>query len=181
MRGTPLLGTLLATLSIYALLSYLLLAQRPVSQGPGFTLLVGVLPHLIAAVNLGALACLLLGWRAIRRGRVPMHRRFMGSAFLLIMAFLIMYVTRVYLGGIKAFGGPEVVYRWIYLPTLTIHVSLSILSIPLVVYNVLVGLTYPLGEVRPTAHPKVGRWAVALWSTSLTLGIVVYVMLNHLY
>lgn len=105
----------------------------------------------------------------------------MGSAFLLIMAFLIMYVTRVYLGGIKAFGGPEVVYRWVYLPTLTIHVSLSILSIPLVVYNVLVGLTYPLGELRRTAHPKVGRWAVALWSTSLTLGIVVYVMLNHLY
>ena len=49
------------------------------------------------------------------------------------------------------------------------------------VHNLLVGLTYPPREIARTRHPRVGRWAVLLWSVSLTLGIVVYLLLNVLY
>jgi len=62
-----------------------------------------------------------------------------------------------------------------------VHVALSILSVPLIVHNLLVGLTYPPEEVGHTAHPRVGRLAVYLWSLSLTLGLVVYTLLNLAY
>ena len=32
-----------------------------------------------------------------------------------------------------------------------------------------------------TVHARVGRVAVAVWSVSLTLGVVAYVLLNHVY
>jgi putative membrane protein len=53
--------------------------------------------------------------------------------------------------------------------------------VPLVIHNLVIGLTYRLGEIPSTAHPRVGRWAVVLWSVSLALGLVVYLLLNVLY
>jgi putative membrane protein len=35
--------------------------------------------------------------------------------------------------------------------------------------------------LRETVHARVGRVAVAAWSLSLFLGIVTYVLLNHVY
>jgi putative membrane protein len=35
--------------------------------------------------------------------------------------------------------------------------------------------------LRDTAHARVGRIAAAAWTLSLFLGIVTYVLLNHVY
>ena len=99
----------------------------------------------------------------------------------LISMFLVLYVTRVALGGVKAFPGPPGVRVYIYLPILTIHIVLSILSVPPVVYNLLIGLTHSAAGVAKTPHPRVGRVAVSMWSVSLALGILVYLLLNVLY
>ena len=99
----------------------------------------------------------------------------------LISAFLVLYVTRVALGGTKVFPGPAVVRTYLYLPMLTVHILLSILSVPPVIYNVLVGLTHHPDEIGRTAHPRVGRVAVTLWSLSLVLGLGVYLLLNIIY
>ena len=168
------------TVVIYAFLGYmLLLTERPESLTPLQRLLVDVLPHVIALVNSIALLSLLLGWSSIRKQRVDSHRLFMLVAVLLIMLFLVMYVTRISLGGVKRFTGPEPVYLYVYLPMLTVHVVLSIASVPLVVYNALSGLLLRIEEIPSTAHPKVGRIAVYAWSVSLALGIAVYFMLNY--
>ena len=165
----------------YALLAAALSAEPPMALPAAVAALVAAAPTIIALVNGTALICLLAGWRAIRRGRVQTHRSLMLVAAGCISLFLILYVTRVSLGGVKAFPGPAAVRAYLYLPLLTVHIVLSILSVPLVIHNLVIGLTYRLGEIPSTAHPRVGRWAVLLWSISLALGLVVYLLLNVLY
>lgn len=165
----------------YALLAAALSAEPPVALPAVVAALVAAAPAIIALVNATALYCLLAGWRAIRAGRVRAHRTLMLVAAGCITLFLILYVTRVILGGVKAFPGPDAVRAYLYLPVLTTHILLSILSVPLVLHNLLVGLTYRIEEIAGTAHPRVGRWAVLLWSISLGLGLVVYLLLNVLY
>jgi putative membrane protein len=166
---------------VYAVLGSVLSGQPPDRLPPAFARLVAFAPHLIAVINAVALVSLLSGWRAIRRGEVRTHRKYMLGAAVLISAFLILYVSRVALGGTKSFAGPAAVRTYLYLPMLAIHVLLSIASVPLVIYNVLVGITRPPDAVGATAHPRVGRAAVALWSVSLVLGLGVYALLNLLY
>jgi putative membrane protein len=137
------------------------------------------MPTVIAAVNTAALYFLWKGWTAVRAGRVRRHRAYMLAAVVFISLFLVMYVTRVVLGGTKAFPGPPDVRLYLYLPALTIHIALSIVSVPLVIYNVYIGLAYDWRQIKQaTRHPQVGRIAVLLWSISLALGILVYLLLN---
>lgn len=166
---------------VYSVLAYALASEPPPSLPPAVARLVALAPHFIAVINAAALICLRMGWRAIRNGNVAVHRRYMLSAATLISAFLVLYVTRVALGGTKAFPGPAAVRAYLYLPMLAVHILLSILSVPPVIYNVLVGLTRSPADVGRTAHPRVGRVAVALWSLSLFLGVGVYLLLNILY
>lgn len=179
--ATVLPATAAITLGAYGLLGYVLSRHPPAEVAPVVRQVLAVLPMLIAAVNAAALACLLAGWKAVRAGRIAAHRRYMLAAVGLISAFLVLYVTRVALGGVKAFPGPPEVRRYVYLPALAVHVALSILTVPPVVFNVLTGLTRPVAEIPATTHPRVGRIAVTLWSISLALGIFVYLMLNVFY
>lgn len=179
--GSPLASTVVITLAVYGVLAYALSAEPPASLPPLVSRALAMFPALIAAVNASALTCLLAGWRAIRAGRVQRHRKLMLASATFISMFLVLYLTRVYLGGVKAFPGPPEIRRYIYLPALTIHIGLSILSVPPVVYNLLIGLTHRIGDIPKTKHPQVGRVAVTLWSVSLALGIFVYLMLNVLY
>ncbi len=179
-RKYPFPLTLVITLILYSALAFVLFGERPESLTPELATLVQILPHTIAAVNAVALTSLLLGLRAIKQREITKHRIYMTLAVILIIAFLIMYVTRINLGGVKQFQGPEIIYIYIYLPLLVIHVFLSIVSVPLVVYNTLTGMMLPFSTVAQTRHPKVGKLAVAMWSVSLALGIIVYFLLNYI-
>jgi len=54
--------------------------------------------------------------------------------------------------------------------------------VPVVLYALLLGLTHTPAELREsTAHKRVGRVAASAWILSLTLGVVTYVLLNHVY
>lgn len=86
------------------------------------------------------------------------------ASVMLITLFLVLYVTKVALAGVKAFPGPPEIRRYVYLPVLTVHISLSILSVPPVLYNMLIGLTCVVREIPRTKHAQVGRVAVTLWS-----------------
>ncbi|MEM3053415.1 MAG: DUF420 domain-containing protein [Candidatus Caldarchaeum sp.] len=173
------LVTLVITLAAYAALGYLLLAPRELPETP--SPLVEILPHAIAAVNSVAVVTLLSGYRAIRRRDIRLHRLLMLASFILITAFLTMYLGRLFLGGVKQFTGPQLIRDFVYLPSLAIHLGLSIVSVPLVLYNILTGLFTPVPEIgRKTRHRAVGRWAVRLWSLSLVLGVFVYFLLNYL-
>ena len=175
------LATVLITAAVYGILGYVLSSRPPEMLSPPVSRILPLFPLLIAVINAAALTCLLAGWRAVRTGRIAMHRKLMLASAALISMFLVLYVTRVALGGVKAFPGPPGVRLYIYLPILATHIVLSILSVPPVVYNLLIGLTYDAAGVAKTPHPRVGRVAVSMWSVSLALGILVYLLLNVLY
>lgn len=144
---------------------------------------------LIAVVNSAALLSLLVGWYFIRDGQVSKHRAAMLFAFALICAFLVLYLWKV--GGgfeksIRIADGQFLaayasIVRPLYLLMLAVHILLSVIAVPVVLYAVVLGLTHTPTELADTAHARVGRIAVLSWSISLALGIVTYLMLNHVY
>ena len=144
---------------------------------------------LIAVVNTVALVALVSGWIFIKRGRVRYHMMAMSTAFGLILLFLVLYIWKqaggftkslvVSNGQFMAEFATQITYG--YWALLGVHVLLSILAVPLVLHAIVLGLTQPTAALENTAHPTVGRVAVATWTLSLTLGIVTYWMLNHVY
>jgi len=142
---------------------------------------INFLSNAIAVVNSTTVVTLSLGWYWIRQGEVRKHRAAMLTSFGLIVLFLSIYVPRVAGGGTKYFDGPQLVY-YAYGVMLAIHILLSILAVPVVIYAVVLGLTHSPHELRTeTPHARVGRIAAGAWLLSLVLGVVTYVLLNHVY
>ena len=141
---------------------------------------VNLFGHLIAVVNTAALLAILAGVWFIKHEEIRKHRAAMLTAFGLILVFLVLYLWKV--GGgfeksITTTGIPEIVY----LLMLAVHIVLSVVAVPVVLYAVILGLTHTPAELRETPHAHIGRIAVTAWGISLFLGIVTYVMLNHVY
>ncbi|GAA0719860.1 putative membrane protein [Halorubrum trapanicum] len=151
---------------------------------------VDLLAHAIAAVNTVTVISLSLGWYWIRNGEVKKHAAAMTTSFGLILLFLGMYLPKVAGGGTKEFV-LDSAYAWVplwdpvypaYLVMLAIHIVLSVVSVPVVLYAVVLGLTHTEQELRTeTPHRRVGRIAASAWILSLALGVVTYLLLNHLY
>ncbi|GAB6879004.1 DUF420 domain-containing protein [Halorubrum gandharaense] len=142
---------------------------------------VDLLTHAIAVVNSLTILTLSLGWYWIRKGETRKHAGAMVTSFGLILLFLCIYVPRVAGGGTKYFDGPELI-GYAYLLMLAIHILLSILAVPVVLYAIILGATHSERELRQeTPHARVGRIAAASWLLSLVLGVVTYLMLNHVY
>lgn len=139
------------------------------------------LTHAIAAVNSLTILTLSLGWYWIRAGEVKKHAAAMTTSFVLILIFLGMYLPRVAGGGTKYFEGPDPAF-YAYLVMLGIHIVLSILAVPVVIYAIVLGLTHTERELRTeTPHRRIGRIAAGSWLLSLILGVVAYLLLNHVY
>ncbi|SFR60416.1 DUF420 domain-containing protein [Halogeometricum limi] len=138
-------------------------------------------PHVNAVLSTTAIVTIVLGVRAIRRGDVARHRAFMLTTLGLFVAFLVLYLYKVVLEGTTAFPGPDVVYRFVYLPTLAVHILLAVACIPLLYYVLLLALTRPVADIYDTRHRLVGRVAASLWLVSFVLGDVVYVLLYLVY
>ncbi|QGN06459.1 DUF420 domain-containing protein [Halorhabdus sp. CBA1104] len=138
--------------------------------------LITAIPHLNAAISALALLAIVAGVRAIHRQDVQTHRRLMGTAFALFVAFLSLYLYRLTLEGTTHFGGPAAIEP-LYLLVLAIHISLAILCLPLLYYVLLLAYAYEPDELPSTPHPRVGRIAAGLWAISFALGIVVYLLL----
>ena len=141
---------------------------------------VTLLSHAIAVVNVITTVVLIQGWRFIRREEVEKHRRAMIAAFCLILVFLLLYLLKVGGGGTKYFDGPQAI-TYAYQLMLAIHIVLSVVAVPLVLYALVLGLTHTPAELYGTSHARVGRIAAASWILSLILGIVTYLMLEHLF
>ncbi len=170
----PLPTSIVVTIVAYGVLSFVIFRERPGAVQSDFVnRLLAYLPHAIAFVNALALVLLVSGWWFIRKGYIKLHRIVMPSALGLIFLFLVMYVTRKYLGGVKEFPGPQVVYHYIFLPILIVHLTLSKICIQPVLYVASIGLTNRIEHIPRTKHKIVGRIAVPMWILSLTLGLLV--------
>jgi putative membrane protein len=160
---------------IYLTLGILLLVPRGAPPAPA---LGPPLSVLTAVANALTFLFLTTGWLSIRAGNRLRHRALMELAFLSIVSFLALYVTRQILSGTLAFGGPEGLYLGVYLPLLLVHLAISTATVPPVIYNFLVGLSRPLNRVGATLHPRVGRIIVPLWMASSLMGLTVFALLR---
>ncbi len=141
---------------------------------------IDLLTHLIAVINTGALLALLAGVYYILNRDIRKHAVSMLIAFSLILLFLVVYMFRVGGGETKAIVAPELVTT-VYRVMLAIHILLSIVAVPVVVYAVVLGLTHTPSELADSLKSTVGRIAAVAWIVSLVLGIVTYFLLNHIY
>jgi putative membrane protein len=180
-RHVPALTVLLSVVSL-ALVFGAVLGALPVDGLPrASSAVLDAVPHVNAVVSAAAIGTIALGVRAIRRGDVRRHRTLMLVSFGLFAVFLALYLYKVALTGTAPFPGPEVVYRFVYLPVLAIHVLLAVVCIPLLYYVALLGLTRPVPDIRASNHRRVGRVAASLWLVSFALGEVVYLLLYVVY
>lgn len=190
-RDHPKATTLLLTLVGYAAVVGAFVSPTVQGLFPDLSLAqVNLLADAIALVNSVTVVLLSLGWYWIRRDEVRKHTYAMITSFFLILLFLGMYLPKVGGGGTKEFV-LESAYSWVplwgwihgaYLAMLAVHILLSIVAVPVVLYALVLGLTHTTRELRTeTPHRTVGTVAAASWILSLALGVVTYVLLNHLY
>ncbi len=139
------------------------------------------IPHANVLVSLLAITTIIRGWYWITNADIQRHRQSMLLATALFATFLVLYLYRIIHVGPTEFTGPTVIYHYLYLPILAIHITLAIICIPLVTYALLIALTYPHQKITDTPHPTIGRIAASLWLISYTLGITVYGFLHIAY
>jgi uncharacterized membrane protein YozB (DUF420 family) len=135
--------------------------------------------HPLATLNavLNSLATILLiaGWMMIRRGHVRAHRLAMVSAFVISTIFLVSYLTYHALEGSRPFLG-EGAIRPVYYTILITHVLLAA-----VVPVLAVSMLFLAWRARWRAHRRLGRITLPIWLYVSVTGVVIYLMLYHLY
>ena len=183
-RLRPHVPALTAVLSVVALAAVFAAALGAVPsallpRAPDTTL--DAIPHVNAVVSALALLTIPAGVAAIRRGQVRRHRALMLASTALFATFLALYLYKVSVAGPAPFPGPDGVYTTVYLPLLAVHVLLAIVTVPLVIYALLLAGTHPVSALPETRHPQVGRVAAGLWFVSFLLGEAVYAMLYVVY
>lgn len=143
--------------------------------------LLGVFPHVNAALNALSGLFLCTGFVFIMRRRVSAHRFCMLAASSISALFLLSYVSyhslRTYYFGIgpTRFLG-EGIIRPIYYTILTSHTFLAILVTPFVVWTLLRAL-----RGKFDAHRRLARLVFPVWLYVSVTGVVVYLLLYQIY
>jgi putative membrane protein len=176
----PALTAVLSVVSL-ALVFAAALGLLPAGALPQPRAVLNAIPHLNAVISLTAIGTILAGVRAIKAGRVDRHRVLMLASFGLFAAFLFLYLYRVAVLGPTTFDGPGSIRTFVYLPILVVHIGLAILCVPFVFYALLSAGTRPVEEIYGSNHPRAGRVAAVLWLVSFSMGIVIYLLLYHVY
>jgi uncharacterized membrane protein YozB (DUF420 family) len=133
------------------------------------------LPHVNACLNATSAIILLVGYVAIRSGKVAVHRACQISALVVSLLFLTSYLTYHYYHGTTRFQGTGLV-RTVYLSVLLSHTVLAIVIVPLVAITFF--RAFKLDFVR---HRKIARITLPLWFYVSITGVVVYLMLYQIY
>lgn len=121
-------------------------------------------------------ACLLsTGYLFIRSKRVLAHKTCMILAFTSSAIFLVSYVVYHARVGSVRFQGQGWI-RPVYFSLLGTHTLLAILIVPLAILT----LSRALRE-QFDRHRRIARWTLPLWLYVSVTGVVVYVLLYHIY
>ncbi|HZH29270.1 MAG TPA: DUF420 domain-containing protein [Pyrinomonadaceae bacterium] len=134
-----------------------------------------ILPHVNALLNTTSGLLLLAGFYFISRRRVTAHLRCMTAAFVVSCIFLVSYLVYHYQHGDTKFTG-EGFIRPVYLTILATHVILAIVIVPLILVTLWRAWRGDFGR-----HRRIARWTFPLWLYVSATGVVVYLMLYHLY
>jgi len=152
------------------------------------------LVHVNAALNAIAAVLLVVGLAMIRQGRIESHKRVMLTAFVVSSAFLACYLWYHFEVGHVEFTYPGPI-RGVYLAILLTHVLLAITVPPLAIRQIYLGyrameccpagadatLQAQTAAVYAARHRRLARWTFPIWLYVSVTGVVVYVMLYHLW
>ncbi len=130
------------------------------------------LPSVNASLNALAGCFLLLGWNAIKKGRMAIHRWWMLCAFCASTLFLVSYLTyHISVPGVTKYPGTGL-SRGIYFFILLTHTPLAVLIVPFS----LIALWHAWhGNFK--AHTKITRWLFPVWGYVSVTGVLIYLML----
>jgi uncharacterized membrane protein YozB (DUF420 family) len=149
------------------------------------------LVHLNAALNLAATILLAIGLVRVRRGDEPAHGKTMLAAFAVSAVFLVSYLTYHAMAGSVPFthAGP---IRFLYFGVLISHIALAA-TVPFLALAAMLFGSKALGWGAAAAlsideraryrarHLRLVRWAFPIWMYVSITGVVVYLMLYHLW
>jgi putative membrane protein len=133
--------------------------------------LYAVLPTVNACLNGLCAVLLACGYALIRRRNIAAHRAMMISAFCVSVVFLVSYLTYHARAGVHRYPGTGA-RRSFYLALLGTHTILAVVTVPLAVTTLTLGLrgAYP-------KHRRIARWTLPIWFYVSVTGVVVYWML----
>lgn len=89
-------------------------------------------------------ALFVIGWIQAKRHRADTHHWMMFGGMIAMVAFFISYYLFRQLGvlafeGKEGFGGSQVLYDYVFIPVLTVHIFLVILGLIMAVYMIVLG------------------------------------------
>lgn len=157
------------------------------------------LVHVNASLNSLATVLLVVGLILIKQRKEAAHKRVMLSAFVVSVVFLACYLYYHIMLQLQTPFGGEGIARYIYFAILISHVLLAMAVPPLAITSIVFGL-WAHGDRLPrslqgasdtakqgfitrarASHRRWARITFPIWLYVSVTGVVVYVMLYHLY
>jgi len=132
-------------------------------------------PMIDATMNGTSAVLLLIGRGYIKRGQMAAHRAVMLAALVSSSIFLSCYLYYHFHVGSVHFQG-QGIWRPIYFTILISHVILAAVIVPMIIITLSRGL-----RERFDRHRAIARWTFPLWMYVSVTGVIVYVMLYHLF
>jgi uncharacterized membrane protein YozB (DUF420 family) len=134
-----------------------------------------IFPAMNASLNGTSAVLLVTAHRMIQRGRVAAHRALMLTAVATSTLFLVSYLYyHAHVGSVRFRG--QGWSRPVYFTILISHTVLAASIVPLVIIT----LTYALRQ-RFDRHRAIARWTYPIWLYVSVTGVVIYLMLYHLF
>jgi len=134
-----------------------------------------IYPVLDASLNGTSAVLLVAARRMIRQGRMAAHRALMLTAVLASLLFLTSYLYyHAHVGSVRFQGRGW--SRPVYFAILISHTVLAAAVVPLVIITLVRAL-----RERFDRHRVIARWTYPIWLYVSVTGVVVYLMLYHLF
>src|SRR6266851_7048876 len=135
------------------------------------------LPSVNAALNGTSAVLLMVGYVAVRKRKIAIHKACMLTALAVSAVFLASYLYYhliVRQGQPTLFTG-EGGMRLVYFAVLGSHTVLAVVTAPLAIFTAYLGL-----RDRIDKHRRIARWTLPIWLYVSITGVVVYWMLYRM-
>lgn len=137
---------------------------------------VSFLPAVNAVLNSLVAVCLIAAIFAVAKlNRIDLHKRFINTAVVLSIIFLLSYVTYHMTHGDVKYGGTGTI-RTVYFFLLISHIVLAAVSFPFI----LLSLSYAISN-QFAKHRRLVKIAFPMWLYVAVTGPIIYLMLRPYY
>ena len=133
------------------------------------------LPPIYATINGLTAIILIIAVIAIKNKNRKLHENLMKSAIALSVIFLLLYIAYHLTTDATKYGGTGI-SRTIYFILLISHISLSIITIPLVLVSYVRALAQKFDK-----HKQLTRYTFPIWLYVAITGVLVYIMISPYY